>query len=135
MTPGQRPLPGRTITVEKCHLFGDLPRQMLLHQSKQKILLAAEVPVHRALGEAGLGGDFVERRTGEAAARVDLRGGLQQSLTRLGPALGTIEVSTRHLLDCPDWVGGQPRRAHICIIPLSRYTHSYQYSGMRSRDR
>src|SRR5580704_6498445 len=96
MAPCQRPLPGRAVAVEQRHLFGDLRGRVLLAQRDQQVLLAAEVPVYGPLGETGLGGDFVKRRAGEAAARIDLGRRVEQSRARLRPALGAVEVSTRH---------------------------------------
>src|ERR1019366_5893925 len=94
--PGQRALPGDALAVEQGDLLDDLPGQMLLHQRQQQVLLAAEVPVHGALGEARLGRDLFERRPVEAPSRIHAGGGLEQPPAGLGLARTAIELAPRH---------------------------------------
>ncbi len=96
LAAGERALPGDPLAVEQLQLLGDLPREVLLHQGEQQVLLAAEVRVDGALGEARVGGDLFERGAGEAEARVDPRGGLQQTRARVCLARAAIELTPRH---------------------------------------
>ncbi len=96
LAAGERALPGDALAVEQLQLLRHLPREVLLHQREQQVLLAAEVRVDGALGEAGVGGDLFERGAGKAGARIDPRGGLQQARARLRLARAAVELAARH---------------------------------------
>jgi hypothetical protein len=98
---GQRALPRRLVAVEQRDLLGDLGGQVLLHERDQEVVLGAEVPVHGALGQAGLLRDVVERRAREAARGVDARGGVEQPRARGGLARAAVELAARHQATFP----------------------------------
>ena len=117
-----RSLEGRLGGIEGGDLFGDLHRQVLVEQRQQQVVLAAEVVVHRALGEPRLVGDLVERRGVEAAAGIDPCRRLEQLRAGAGPPPAAVELTARHGTVCD--------RCHSTNILSSTYTLTY---GSRSR--
>ena len=78
---------GRLVGAQRAvHLVQPVGEAHVEHRQEQ-LLLGAEVRVHRALGEAGVGGDLVDRRLRQPAAREDAPGGVQQAGTRVFLAL------------------------------------------------
>src|SRR6266567_1623875 len=69
--------------------LGELLVAVALEGGQEQVLLAGEVGVERADGEAGLLGDVVHGGAGVALAGEHPRGRLEQVLTGLGSALGS----------------------------------------------
>ena len=88
---GTRPLGGLLGGVEECDLLGDLGGEMLVEQSEEELLLAAEMVVDGALRESRLLGHLVQRRAVEAAPGVHPRRRAQKPGSRLSPPPAPVE--------------------------------------------